>query len=218
MRDRKVALVCGLLVLALAASPACVNKKLFRENVEDTDSRVSSAESAIESNERRIDDLRGETDSKIAALDGKTDQAMASANNAMSRATEAAEAADRAARGRLIWEVTLSDERVKFSFAQASVPEEARAILDDLANKIKSHGKAVYVEIEGHTDNTGSEDYNFDLGANRADAVRDYLNREGGVPLHAMNTISYGEGQPVADNSSSNGRAQNRRVVVRVLE
>ena len=72
--------------------------------------------------------------------------------------------------------------------------------------------------IEGHTDNTGSEGYNFDLGATRADAVRDYLNREGGVPLHAMNTISYGESQPVADNSSAGGRSQNRRVVVRVLE
>jgi outer membrane protein OmpA-like peptidoglycan-associated protein len=76
----------------------------------------------------------------------------------------------------------------------------------------------VYLEIEGHTDSTGSEAYNHTLGLRRADAVRDYLNRSGGIPLHAMSTISLGEGDPVADNSSSTGRSQNRRVVVRVLE
>ena len=88
----------------------------------------------------------------------------------------------------------------------------------DLSAKIKDYGKAVYVEIEGHTDNTGSDDYNQTLGLRRAGAVRDYLNQAGGIPLHAMNTISLGESNPVADNSTSDGRAQNRRVVVRVLE
>ena len=91
-------------------------------------------------------------------------------------------------------------------------------MLDDLTGKIKDYGKAVYVEIEGHTDGTGSEDYNYTLGLRRATAVRDYLSQAGGLPLHAMNTISLGEGNPVADNSTSEGRAQNRRVVVRVLE
>jgi outer membrane protein OmpA-like peptidoglycan-associated protein len=77
--------------------------------------------------------------------------------------------------------------------------------------------KALYFEIEGHTDNVGSEDYNVQLGEKRAMAVRNYL-AEKGVPLHALNVISYGESQPVADNSAPQGRAQNRRVVIRVLE
>ena len=75
----------------------------------------------------------------------------------------------------------------------------------------------MYVEIEGHTDNTGTEQYNLTLGEQRAMAVRNYL-FEGGIPLHAINVISRGEQAPVADNKTADGRAQNRRVVVKVLE
>ncbi len=64
----------------------------------------------------------------------------------------------------------------------------------------------------------GDENWNLGLAEERAMAVRNYLNQNGGIPLHAMNTISYGESKPIADNSTSDGRAQNRRVVIRVLE
>ena len=96
--------------------------------------------------------------------------------------------------------------------------DEAKPTLDDLARKVKSYNRAIYIEIEGHTDNVGDANYNLILGEKRADAVRNYLNQEGGIPLHAMNTISYGETQPEADNSTSEGRSANRRVVIRVLE
>jgi len=218
MRKLNVAILCGLLVVALVSSSGCVTKKLFRENVEETDVRVAAAESGIEANERRIDDLKSETDSKLAEVDGKAQRATEVGNSAMVRAAEAAEAADEAARGRLIWSVTLSDERVKFSFGQAAIPDEAKAVIDDLVGKIKAYGKAVFIEVEGHTDNTGGEDYNEALGLKRAMAVRNYMNKQGGIPLHAMNVISFGESQPVADNSTAEGRAQNRRVVIHVLE
>ncbi len=100
----------------------------------------------------------------------------------------------------------------------SELSSEAIAILDELVGKIKAYGKALYVELEGHTDNVGPDAYNDDLAYERAMAVRNYLNQNGGIPLHAMNTISLGELHPVADNSSRDGRAQNRRVVVRVLE
>jgi len=218
MQKRNVAILCGVLAVTLVASSGCVTKKLFRKNVEETDARVAAAESGIEANERRIQDLRDETDSKLAAVDGKAEKAVEVGSTAITKAEKAALAADAAARGRLIWTVTLSDDRVKFSFDQADIPDAAKGELDDLIGKIKSYGKAVYVEIEGHTDNTGTEEYNEALGLKRATAVRDYMNRSGGIPLHAMNVISFGESQPVADNSSAEGRAQNRRVVVRVLE
>ena len=120
--------------------------------------------------------------------------------------------------GDVLWTETLSDDRVKFSFGQADMPEEAAAALDELAGKIKSLKRAVYLEIEGHTDNVGSADYNTKLGYQRASAVMHYLADKGGIPLHAMNVISYGETRPAADNSSREGRAANRRVVIRVLE
>ena len=218
MRYRRVLTLLSLFVAVLVLSTGCVSKKVFRENVDEEAARMDSAESGIESNERRIGDLKGETDSKIAALEGQTREAAKIGTAAAGRADEAMQAADRAAMGRLLWSVTLSDDRVKFSFDQANLPDEAKSMLDDLTGKIKDYGKAVYVEIEGHTDSTGSDDYNTTLGLRRATAVRDYLNQAGGIPLHAINTISLGEANPVSDNSSSEGRSQNRRVVVRVLE
>lgn len=218
MRYRRVARLLSLFVAVLVVSTGCVSKKVFRENVEESSARMDSAESGLEANERRIGDLKGDTDSKIAALEGRTNEAAKIGSAAAGKAEEALEVADRAERGRLLWSVTLSDDRVKFSFDQATLPDAAKSMLDDLSAKVKAYGKAVYVEIEGHTDATGSEGYNYTLGLRRANAVRDYVYQAGGIPLHAMNTVSLGESQPVADNSSSGGRAQNRRVVVRVLE
>jgi len=218
MASKRFTLFVALVALALVASTGCVSNKTFRKNVEDTDSRMISVEGAVEANERRIGDMRTETDSKIAALETQTEKAMGVGNSAMGRADEAHEVAEQAVRGRLLWTVTLSDDRVKFSFDQVSIPDEAGSALDELIQRIKDYNKAVYVEIEGHTDNTGGEVYNQELGEKRAQAIRNYLNRTGGIPLHAMNTISFGESNPVADNGSAAGRSQNRRVVVRVLE
>lgn len=214
MRDRRIMAVVGVLALVLIAAPGCVSSKMFKSNVEDTDSRVTAVENAVESNEKRIDDLKSETDRLIQANRKKADDAAAVGNQALSKA----ESAEKAAQGKLLWTVTLTDDKVKFGFGQADLGSDAISVLDDLAAKVKSYGKALYLEIEGHTDNVGDETYNLTLSHKRASVVRDYLNQNGGIPLHAMNTIAFGESKPVADNSSKEGRAQNRRVVVRVLE
>lgn len=164
-------------------------------------------QAGVEANERRIMDLRQETDSRLGAVDGH-------ARAAMSKAEEA----ERAARGKILWAVTLSDDKVKFEHNRAVLTPEALPALDELAATVKQYGKAVYIEIEGHTDNSGPEAYNIALGEMRAMAVRNYLNQQGGLPLHAMSTISMGESDPIADNSTKEGRARNRRVMVKVLE
>ncbi len=217
-RHQSVLFTIAVVAAAATLSTGCVSKKLFRETTESTDSRVGAVESGVEENQRRIDDMRTETDKKIAEMGGKVENAREVGNQAMQTAKTAAEKAEQAAKGKLLWEVTLSDDRVKFSFDQASIPDAAKAELDALAGKIKGYGKAVYLEIEGHTDSQGSEEYNYMLGEKRANAVRNYLNAQAGIPLHAMNTISLGESAPVADNGTMAGRAQNRRVVIRVLE
>ncbi len=211
-------LLLALVTMALLLSTGCVSKKLFRKNVEDTDNRVGGVESAVEQNERRIADLSDETDSRLASMDGQIEKAQEASNSAMSRADQAAADANRAMKGKLLWAVTLSDDRVRFGFDKAELSPEAKADLDGLAEMVKALDKAVYLEVEGHTDNIGSEDYNVELGEKRALVVMRYLNAEGGIPLHAMNSISYGSSQPVSDNDSPDGRAQNRRVVIRVLE
>jgi outer membrane protein OmpA-like peptidoglycan-associated protein len=230
--------VVGVLALVLIATPGCVSSKMFKSNVEDTDSRVTAVENAVESTEKRIDDLKSETDRRIEATRQKADQAATVGNQALSKA----ESAEKAAQGKLLWTVTLTDDKVKFEFGKTELDSGALwtvtltddkvkfefgkteldsgaiSLLDDLAAKVKSYGKALYLEVEGHTDNVGDENYNLSLAHKRADAVRNYLNQNGGIPLHAMNTIAFGESKPIADNSSKEGRAQNRRVVVRVLE
>lgn len=218
MKSRSIALLAVVVALTLVASTGCVTKKLYRADLEENNQKVSTLESGIEENERRVADLKTETDDRLAELSGKTEKAVAIGSNAMTAAEEAKAAAAKAADGKLIWSETLSDDRVKFSFDQTEIPAEAASLLDDLAGKIKAYGKAVYVEIEGHTDNIGSDDYNMELSGKRAEAVRRYMNEKAGIPLHAISVIAFGESNPVADNGSSDGRSANRRVVVRVLE
>ena len=98
-------------------------------------------------------------------------------------------------------------------------PELVSAIrhrLQDFVTKLKGDNRNVYVEIQGHTDNTGSVDLNKKLGEERAEAVRLFMNKQG-VALNRMSTISYGDEAPVAPNNTKAGRAQNRRVVLIVM-
>jgi outer membrane protein OmpA-like peptidoglycan-associated protein len=206
--------VAGVAVVSLMAANGCVTKKVWRQNVEATDTRMKGVESGLESQEKRTSDLAKDTDTRITEVKGTADKAVEIGSQAMTKA----ESAEKAARGKILWTTTLSDDSVKFTFDGDKVPENAQAILNDLASKVKGLDKAVYLEIEGHTDNIGSDTYNEKLGEARAEAVRNYLAENGGIPLHAMNVISYGETKPVAANNTAEGRAKNRRVVVRVLE
>ena len=97
------------------------------------------------------------------------------------------------------------------------MPDEAKAEIDTLVQQLKSNPNGGFIEIEGHTDNAGSKDFNQQLGLDRAENVKRYLYEQHQVPLHKINVISYGEEKPVAPNKTKAGRAQNRRVVIKVL-
>ena len=118
---------------------------------------------------------------------------------------------------RMIYEVVLSEDKGNFKFAQAVMPDDAKASLDELVNKLKAEPNGGFIEIEGHTDNVGGKMFNEQLGLERAENVKRYLYEQHQVPLHKINVISYGEDKPVAPNNNREGRAQNRRVVVKVL-
>jgi outer membrane protein OmpA-like peptidoglycan-associated protein len=95
-------------------------------------------------------------------------------------------------------------------------PARARK-LDDLAARLKADPAGNYIEIEGHTDSTGSTELNQRLGLARAENVKRYLYEAYQIPLHKINVISFGESKPIAPNDTKDGRAQNRRVVIKVL-
>lgn len=198
-----------LAVVALATS-GCATKKYVQQETGAVHTRVDDVETQVEETQTEI----RRTNEKVGTNERRIGEVSKTAQEALERA----EAAGKLAEGKLLFETVLTDDRVRFGFDKAELSDSAQAALDEFANQLKaSYDRNVYVEIQGHTDATGSNEYNYELGLERAEAVRLYLNREHGIPLHRISVISYGEAEPISDNGSRDGRAQNRRVVLVVL-
>jgi peptidoglycan-associated lipoprotein len=187
----------------------------------DIDKKIADAQSKtdkkIESMETQVEDLQGQQKSTEGKLDeqGKQiEQISQSAKEALTRAQEAGVLA----KGTIVFQQSFAEDRVRFKLASFELTKEAKSALDEFAAKIKGMDQGVYLEIQGHTDDTGGSDYNDQLGQQRAEAVRRYLAREHKLPLGRMSTISYSDTEPVASNKTAKGRSQNRRVVIVVLE
>ncbi len=103
---------------------------------------------------------------------------------------------------------------VHFDFDKSNIRKDAAPVLDEAAATLKAEG-GVLVIVEGHTDSKGSDSYNEKLSERRASAVRDYLVKRG-LPADRIKTEGFGESKPVASNDTDDGRAQNRRVELRV--
>lgn len=193
-----------VLVLALAvfATTGCATKKYVQGEVGTVNNRVDDVQGQVEQNQQTL-----------KQHDERINTASKTAQDALDRAM----AAGKLAEGKFLYETVLTDDKVKFAFDKAELTDSGKQALDEFANQIKQENKNVYIEIQGHTDNIGSEDYNEKLGQARAEAVRRYLSQQG-FALHRMSVISYGETAPVADNKTREGRSQNRRVVLVVLQ
>ena len=128
-----------------------------------------------------------------------------------------AEEAGALARGKFLYKVILTSRDVTFETDQSALSDQARLRLSELAEKLQTDNRHVYLEIQGHTDATGTAGYNRQLGLQRAESVRRYLHTQG-VSLNRMSSISYGEDTPVESNNTREGRAVNRRVEIVVME
>ncbi|MBP8203131.1 MAG: OmpA family protein [Pseudomonas sp.] len=104
---------------------------------------------------------------------------------------------------------------VKFDFDKAQVKPESYGDIKNLADFLTQYPQTTTV-VEGHTDSVGSDAYNQTLSERRANAVRDVLVNQYGVGGDRVNAAGYGESRPVADNTSADGRAVNRRVEAEV--
>jgi outer membrane protein OmpA-like peptidoglycan-associated protein len=187
-------LVAGAMLLGVVSLGGCATKKYVNEQVSAVDTRVSDVSTRV-----------GEHDTKIATLDTQTKEAL-----------QRAEAAGKLAEGKFVYSEVLSDDSMKFGVSKATLSPEAQARLDAFVEKLKTDNRNVYVEVQGHTDATGSKQANYRLGEERAEVVRRYLNQHG-VALNRIGTISYGADAPVAPNNNRAGRSANRRVVLIVL-
>jgi outer membrane protein OmpA-like peptidoglycan-associated protein len=221
------------LVLIVAVAPACATKNFVRSEVGSVNAKVDTLSTSLEGTQERA----RQNDTRIGAMDVKAEAAGRSAAEASAAAAAARTVADTAASAtkdvdarltarlnqvetsarRLIYEVTLSEDQGNFTFGGATLPDDARARLDLMVSQLKADPKGIFIEIEGYTDNVGEAVSNHRLGLERAETVKRYLYEQHQVPLHKINVISYGEEKPVSPNTTRAGRAQNRRVVVRIL-
>ncbi|MBC8645942.1 MAG: OmpA family protein [Thermoanaerobaculia bacterium] len=206
MNHRRWVTAGGALLLGAFTVTGCASKKYVTEEVSKSsataEKRIGDVQSQVEAAQTRI----REHDSKLAELDSTTRDAL-----------ERAMAAGKLAEGKFVYSLVLSDEdAVKFKLGSAELSDSAKEKLNEFAQQLKTDNKGVYLEIQGHTDSTGGEGLNYNLGERRAESVRRYLNKQG-IALNRMSTISYGEEEPVAKNNSRTGRSQNRRVVVVVM-
>jgi outer membrane protein OmpA-like peptidoglycan-associated protein len=226
---RRLLVAIPIAVLAVGGSTACATKKFVRTSVGEVNDKVDSLGKSLEETQERTRRNEGriaEVDQKADAAAQSAAQANTAAQQANSVATQAtnlantvnskADAIDKATK-KLVYEVVLSEDEGNFKFGKTTLPDEAKAKLDQMIMAIKADPKGAYFEIEGHTDNVGDTQVNERIGLERAESVKRYLYEQHQIPLHKMNVISYGEEKPIAPNKTKDGRAQNRRVVIKVL-
>jgi outer membrane protein OmpA-like peptidoglycan-associated protein len=201
-------------LLAGVAVSGCATKKYvgmevgeINQKVETLSGEVERTQERVRRNEARIDEVNQQAQAGVSDAKG-------SAQRALQHAAEA----ERAAKGKLVYTVTLSNDQVTFPFNRFEISDEAKAIVDEAVIPFKQENRGVFFEIEGHTDATGPETYNLRLGEDRAVAVRNYLRDQHGIALSRIGVMSYGEARPVVDNKTKENRADNRRVVIKVLE
>jgi outer membrane protein OmpA-like peptidoglycan-associated protein len=194
MHTIRPAVLATAMALSAISLGGCATKDFVREQVAAEDTKVQAAQTQIGQHETRL---------------GQLDQAT---KDALDRAT----AAGKLAEGKFLYSMVLSDDSVKFKNDSSKLSPEAQQRLTDFADKLKNDNRNVYLEIQGHTDSRGKDAINARLGEERAEAVRLFMNQHG-VPLNRMATISYGKQDPVANNKTREGRAQNRRVVLIVM-
>ncbi|HYJ46099.1 MAG TPA: OmpA family protein [Pyrinomonadaceae bacterium] len=186
------------------------------------ESRVDPVENRVGSAETRI----GQVEENAQKLSGQIDELAAVSNAARGGAKAAQQTADAAVAG-----VNATNERISalddyvpqesiavtFRVNSAILSKDAKAQLDELATKALN-AKGYVIEVSGYTDSTGSVEKNRVLSTRRADAVVRYLAENHNIPLRRIVTpFGYGESNAAADNTTREGRAQNRRVEVKIL-
>jgi outer membrane protein OmpA-like peptidoglycan-associated protein len=237
-----VVLVTGFVLLA---ATGCATKKHVRTSLEPLEKRVEQLENKAAQAEKSISGLEegvSRADERARGADARAGQAAQEAERANARATKSGEQAEEAAksaasamsaasaadqktqqlasqmdarlRGLDSFDVA-AEEVIQFGFGRSDLSDESRQILDALAAKMASL-KRFEVEVQGFTDKSGTAEFNYELSRRRAQAVVHYLTVQHKVPLHRIHLLGVGSDLPVADNKTSAGRKQNRRVEVKV--
>jgi len=211
MKNRNLVYLAGFILLAaLVTGPACATKKFVKTEDAAIDQKLGEVSNEVEANQKRI----AEHDEKLTTIGSLITQH----DNKFKAVEGEIGEVKTLIRGNLVMTATLKNDAAKFAFNSFELSSEAKGILDAFVQRLVSENKGVYIEIQGHTDNTGSDEINLGLGQKRAEAVMMYLYKQFKIPLHRMSAVSLGSSMPIADNGSRDGRSANRRVEILVYE
>jgi len=225
------------MLVGIAVLSGCATKKYVREQLQTLQPTIQEAQNTSKENAERIDavDRRAQQGITVAqAADQKAGQAQQAAETAQDAAQSADRKADTANQGvqqannklntlesrvsSINDNYTQSEtQTIVFAMNSSTLSDQAKSSLDRIAGDLSGQSSGYMLELQGYTDNSGSEQYNVGLSQRRAEAVERYLVSKN-VPLFRVSIVGLGKENPIADNKTSEGRAQNRRVEVRVLK
>jgi outer membrane protein OmpA-like peptidoglycan-associated protein len=201
----------GVLGSLLLAQGCLATRDWVKEQVDPVSGRVSQTEGRIDKAEGQIGSLGGRmsgVEGKLGQFEGRLGEVDAKAERALSAISNL----------RLERKIVIDmKDGANFAFNSAKLPASAQREIDGFLSDLKGDaGETVMFVIAGHTDNVGNEDYNYELGKKRAEAVGRYLITQKKLDPMRVIPVSYGESAPTAENSNPQGRAKNRRVEILV--
>jgi outer membrane protein OmpA-like peptidoglycan-associated protein len=209
----------------MAATVGCASKNYVKSETTPLINKTNELDDLTAKNSKDIKDVDARAQAGIAAVNAKTADVEQKATAAGQNAATAQQMADAANSrvGVLTNTVAnldnyhaVAETSVKFGFNRDVLTPKAKEALDQLAGSIAST-KGYLIALEGGTDSVGPADYNYDLSQRRANSVIQYLATKYNVPAHKIYVIGLGKDKPVESNKTSSGRADNRRVDVRLM-
>jgi outer membrane protein OmpA-like peptidoglycan-associated protein len=209
----------------MIASVGCSTKNYVKQQTTPLINKTNELDDLTAKNSHDIKDVDARAQAGIQAVNAKTAEVEQKAQSAGQTAASAQQTADAANTrvGALTNTVAnldnyhpVAETSVKFGFNKDNLTPKAKEALDQLGGSISST-KGYIIALEGGTDSVGPADYNYDLSQRRANAVIQYLASKYNVPAHKIYVIGLGKDKPVETNKTATGRADNRRVDVRLM-
>ncbi len=211
--------------LAVMGATGCATKNWVKSQTAPIVDHTGQLEDKTAANGRAIRDTDDRAQAGIkqaqAAADNATQNAQGAtkaagdAETAANDAVHRADSLDSVVKGLDNYK-TMANATVNFGFDKAMLTKDDKDQLDSFAGQLSS-AKSYILEVTGGTDSTGPAQYNYDLSQRRADAVVQYLAAKYNIPAHRFYLIGIGKDDAVADNSTADGRKQNRRVQIQLL-
>lgn len=196
------------------ATRQAISQDLAQQLDKQLESKLAQAEARIVAGANTHTDTRiKEVDATLTGRMDQLEKRLAEVARMAEDALAALGMGPRKIYGKVVHNVTLTDDKTLFPINSPDLGGKDMAKLDAVAEYVKKLDVNYHIAIHGHTDGLGSDDYNYELGKARAEVVKAYLHEKRGIPLLRMSVISHG-----ATDVSSYREGANRRIVVEVLQ